>query len=123
MTEIGTMTRGERREITLTVRDEDGALVNLDNRDLVMTGKWSKSAEDSAKLFQLISGNGIVHDADQSGAGKGLATATLLPEYTADLDIPTSGRWLYLDAWVADVPNQGGEYRIFVNFPVTRALP
>lgn len=71
---------GKAKSFRLEVRDAADALVDLTNKTLRFSVKESRVT--TAALITALTGDGIVHDANQNAAGKGLATLRLEPADT-----------------------------------------
>lgn len=76
--------KGKAKNIRLTVRDRDGALVDLTGKTVRFSAKSSFSSADPATISKS-SGAGITHDANQNAGGQGLATMLLSPADTANV--------------------------------------
>lgn len=79
---------GDRR-LVLTVRDPDGALLDLTGVDLTFMVKRFASDDDAAALITKVTPSQIALKASQSTTGKGIAYLSLLAADTSAL----SGRF------------------------------
>lgn len=77
--------RGDDKPYTLTVQDEDGALVDISNYEIRFTAKRTLGKDD-AELFQLKNVNAGGADSQIKVTGTGLADIFVVQAGTNNLD-------------------------------------
>jgi hypothetical protein len=111
-----TMTRGDTRQLEVTILDPDGtAWTDPGGATIAVTGKLRRSDTDDNAIFTKTSGDGVTLAAN-------VATVTLEPEDTDTLGNGNSAVTVYCDVQItdADGPKTPTQFLLIVEPDVTR---